>query len=941
MRFRVFFVTVLLFLDTVNIWAQISFTPSSLTWSANDVSSKVVTVHSPGYWETDSTNFNSHYSLSRYNGYDGYEVEITPFSANTGSSSIVENIPFWDGSGTSCLQLTHSAVVGTLSVSPSSLSWAYNSTAGKSLGIMCSGAWTAGTIADWISLSKSSGSGNETITVYATTANPSSSQRPATLYVTSGSNLTCSVTLTQAGNPNASGLTTAPTLLSWGAEETGAKTVTIASSGEWSADTLGFSPPTHFSMGATSGSSGAVISIAPQNANRTAVTTGTATRGYAFTVAGLPSTRQIRDACNNTVQDFEYSYASATGNMSWRKDNVICYQESFTYDAQNRLRTTRQGATADGYPAQYDYGTADTYFNSKGNVTYRSYDGELDNFIDYTDSTDPYKATGWYSMGSIPDYIPEYGAAPTTSFDRPAGIARSGETVPSTTFTYNAEGERTKMARDEDAFGIHMNRYYLGGVYERDENTAPGSVTQNAERLFLGGSAYDAPMVLVKSADVNNGTWTPFNIGRDVQGSITEVLGTDGTTVETFRYDPWGLALLLDADPALDTLVVDDPEQIVADSVAVGGISWTQAGLSVYVGSHGYTGHEHLYGYGLINCNARLYDPALGRFLSPDPLIQNPSSTQNFNRYSYCLNNPLKYTDESGEWIHILVGGLIGGTLNLIANWNNCDGFWEYAAAFGAGAGAGALTASTGGAAGGFLASTGAGLLSATIGGTATSAINSIISQTENNFSKGDIDWGQVGKSSLVGGVSGVAGYYIGGLASEKMGDVVFNGIQIKSPVLAYALKSGVGGAAGGFAGGFATGYIMTGSAKQAWKMSLQGALVGGIQGGSLGAARGYIYARNSGINPWTGERTNNIVVQDYTNIYSTATNLREKLAIEEALYNEGKLIVPSEKIGDFRWQGWDKMQYIHYSETGSINVHYYQRLVDGIVYRGGFKIKY
>lgn len=33
----------------------------------------------------------------------------------------------------------------------------------------------------------------------------------------------------------------------------------------------------------------------------------------------------------------------------------------------------------------------------------------------------------------------------------------------------------------------------------------------------------------------------------------------------------------------------------------------------------GYTGHEHLTQFGLINMNARLYDPALGRFLSPDP----------------------------------------------------------------------------------------------------------------------------------------------------------------------------------------------------------------------------------------------------------------------------------------------------------------------------------
>ena len=62
----------------------------------------------------------------------------------------------------------------------------------------------------------------------------------------------------------------------------------------------------------------------------------------------------------------------------------------------------------------------------------------------------------------------------------------------------------------------------------------------------------------------------------------------------------------------------------------------------------GYTGHEHLPWFGLVNMNARLYDPAVGRFLSPDPLIQAPDNTQSYNRYSYCLNNPLRYTDQSG-----------------------------------------------------------------------------------------------------------------------------------------------------------------------------------------------------------------------------------------------------------------------------------------------------
>jgi RHS repeat-associated protein len=47
--------------------------------------------------------------------------------------------------------------------------------------------------------------------------------------------------------------------------------------------------------------------------------------------------------------------------------------------------------------------------------------------------------------------------------------------------------------------------------------------------------------------------------------------------------------------------------------------------------------------------NGRLYDPVVGKFLSPDPFVQNPSFSQSYNRYSYCLNNPLKFTDYSGE----------------------------------------------------------------------------------------------------------------------------------------------------------------------------------------------------------------------------------------------------------------------------------------------------
>lgn len=47
-----------------------------------------------------------------------------------------------------------------------------------------------------------------------------------------------------------------------------------------------------------------------------------------------------------------------------------------------------------------------------------------------------------------------------------------------------------------------------------------------------------------------------------------------------------------------------------------------------YLIDRGFTGHEHLDAFGLINMNGRIYDPVLGRMLSPDNFVQAPGNSQ-------------------------------------------------------------------------------------------------------------------------------------------------------------------------------------------------------------------------------------------------------------------------------------------------------------------------
>jgi RHS repeat-associated protein len=147
--------------------------------------------------------------------------------------------------------------------------------------------------------------------------------------------------------------------------------------------------------------------------------------------------------------------------------------------------------------------------------------------------------------------------------------------------------------------------------------------------------------------------------------------------------------------------------------------------------------------------NGRVYDPNLGRFLSPDPYVQMPNNSQNFNRYTYALNNPLVYTDPDGEffWIPFAIGAVIGGyTGYKIADAKGYNlGDWQTYGYMLGGAAIGGFSGALGAeiaAAGGFMANTSAMVFSSYSYSMGMVALSGGMIQPNVNFGFGSYNFG-------------------------------------------------------------------------------------------------------------------------------------------------------------------------------------------------------
>ncbi|THF48561.1 hypothetical protein E6C50_14865, partial [Flavobacterium supellecticarium] len=345
-------------------------------------------------------------------------------------------------------------------------------------------------------------------------------------------------------------------------------------------------------------------------------------------------------------------------------------------------------------------------------------------------------------------------------FKKPISITETG--VEKVAFSYTSDHFRNTMyygglqAPEQQPF---RKDYATDGSMEITTNQQTGVSTFV---FFVGGDAYSAPVVFK-----DNGTTSEYlYLHRDYQGTIVAISDQNGNFVEKRLFDPWGKLLKVqDKDGHnLDKLTLLD---------------------------RGYTGHEHIQGVGIINMNGRIYDPKLHRFLSPDNYVQDPYNTQNYNRYGYCWNNPLKYTDPDGEFIHLIIGAVIGGIVNWATHGAKFNlkglgyfGIGAAAGALGVGVGAGISSAMIGG-------SFGAGFIGSSAAMTATTS-----------FATGAAIGGGAGFSAGF-----TTGFGNGLIAGQNFGQALWNGA-----------KDGViGGASGALLGGISSGISAATDGRNFW----------------------------------------------------------------------------------------------------------------------------
>ena len=433
---------------------------------------------------------------------------------------------------------------------------------------------------------------------------------------------------------------------------------------------------------------------------------------------------EVRDTISKTI----YSFDDYGNMLSVNRDGCLSICETYTYDILKGNMTSRNGV-----PLSYDsmnqltgWGNYNYSYDSNGNITHQPFVGDF--------SYDGYHVTDMYADE---EFFPDDSLRITyyKSIERPRSVENESYKAE---FYYDGNGDRfmMKVFKKEDG-GLHLyfTRYYLDANAEITKDTHGHSTYL----YYAGGDAYTAPAVMV--TDENENSYI-YQIIRDNLGSVLQYENTNDDCF-AISYSPWG----------------------VRTHLAGSGITFYQPGEKPSWGPfyRTYTGHEDLWMFGLLNANARLYSPFLGRFVCSDPLLNEDGRPLDFNPYVYARNNPYRYVDRNGEFWWLAAAAIFGGGFNVMMNFDNINGTGDFFKFFGVGAAAGALT------------SVGIGALGIGTTGFLSGALNGFVTGVASNVIQGGLNYAFLGvpysldwKNLLIQtGISVVAGGVFGGIMAK------------------------------------------------------------------------------------------------------------------------------------------------------------------------------
>lgn len=317
----------------------------------------------------------------------------------------------------------------------------------------------------------------------------------------------------------------------------------------------------------------------------------------------------------------DFSYESSNGNIYTRQYGDFG-QETFDYDKLDRLTTIN--------------GTEVVRYDDKGNITYKQGVGN------YNYNGTPYALSK--ITGTDAEIANTSANKQTINYNTSNLVSDITEGVHKYVFTYGPDQQRVKMVYTNSTSATDKSKDYTRHYANGYEKTVFGNGNTRTVCYISTGIGTSA-VYIEESQAGSTANGKVFQVLRDYQQTIIALADDNGNIIERHYYDAWGRKR---------------------------NSRGTYTNVTMGLLSRGYTGQEHLLEIGLINLNARLYDPQTGRFLSPDPYIQEPDNSQNFNRYSYCVNNPLKFTDPSGAIFGIddaIIIGIAIGTAMAAASY--------------------------------------------------------------------------------------------------------------------------------------------------------------------------------------------------------------------------------------------------------------------------------